>query len=55
MLPLLLGRAYDRARRSAGGEMELDECEWEEKSPSSWEFDQLMSDFWPEPASGLEP
>jgi hypothetical protein len=56
-LPLLLGRAYERARRSAGAEMEFDEREWEKKSPLScpWDFDQLMSDFWPEPASGLEP
>jgi hypothetical protein len=52
-LPVLLDRAYERARRSAGAEMELDEREWEEKSPSScpWDFDQLMSDFWPEPSS----
>lgn len=56
-LPLLLERAYERARRSAGAEMEFDEREWEEKSPPScpWDFDQLMSDFWPEPASRLEP
>jgi hypothetical protein len=56
-LPLLLSRAYERARRSAGAEMELDEREWEKKSPSScpWDVDQLMSDFWPEPASGHEP
>jgi len=50
-LPLILERYYDRARRSAGAEMELDEREGEKKSPPSylWDFDQLMSDFWPEP------
>jgi len=52
-LPLLIERGYERARRSAGVEMELDEREWEKRSPQScpWDFDQLMSDFWPGPAA----
>lgn len=56
-MPTLMRRAYDNARRSAGAELELGEREWEEKSPQScpWDFDQLMSDFWLEPASDLEP
>jgi len=56
-IPSLVSRAYDNARRSAGAEMELDEREWEEKSPPSrpWDFEQLMADFWPEPASDVEP
>jgi hypothetical protein len=50
-LPVLLDRAYERARRSAGAEMELDELEWENIAPQvcPWNIDQLMSDFWPEP------
>ena len=28
-IPILLGRAYENARRSAGAKMEFDECEWE--------------------------
>jgi hypothetical protein len=56
-IPILLGRSYDNARRSAGAEMEFDEREWEKESLPScpWDFDQLMSDFWPEPTSGLNP
>jgi Domain of unknown function DUF29 len=52
-LPLLLDRAYERARRSAGAEMDFDEWEWDRHAPPScpWHFDQLMSDFWPEPAA----
>jgi len=52
-LPLLIERAYERARRSAGVEMEFDGREWEKRSPRScpWDFDQLMGDFWPEPAA----
>ena len=52
-IPTLLNRAYDNARRSAGAEMEMDERDWEKKGPRScpWKFDQLMRDFWPEPAS----
>ena len=54
-IPSLVSRAYDNARRSAGAEMELDEREWEEKSPPSCpgDFEQLMADF--EPASDVEP
>jgi hypothetical protein len=56
-MPTLMSRAYDNARRSAGAEMELEEREWERQAPRScpWDFDQLMSDFWPEPANDLEP
>ena len=49
-IPTLLNRAYDNARHAAGAEMELDEREWQQTSSPScpWDFEQLMSDFWPE-------
>jgi Domain of unknown function DUF29 len=55
-LPVLIERAYERARRSAGAEMELDERSWEETSPATcpWDFEQLMSDFWPEQEDAVE-
>jgi hypothetical protein len=55
-LPTLVARAYAKARRSAGAEMEIDEREWDEKSPSScpWSVAQLLSDFWPDPVNGLQ-
>ncbi len=55
-LPTLIARAYEKARRSAGVEMKLDQRVWDEKSPSScpWSVAQLLSDFWPDPVNGLE-
>jgi hypothetical protein len=55
-LPVLLKRAYERARRSAGVEMEMDEQPWEQKAPAScpWDFDTVMGDFWPEPPDGRD-
>src|SRR5579864_1332050 len=55
-LPTLVARAYAKARRSAGAEMEIDEREWDEKSPSScpWSVTQLLNDFWPAPVNGLQ-
>ena len=55
-LPTLVARAYANARRSAGAEMKIEEREWDQKSPSSrpWDVDKLLSDFWPDPANGLE-
>ncbi|MGH7812741.1 MAG: DUF29 domain-containing protein [Candidatus Binataceae bacterium] len=53
-LPELLSRAYEKARRSAGAEMKLDERQWNAKLPAAcpWEFDLLMrEDFWPGPAN----
>jgi len=53
-LPVLIERAYEKARRSAGAEMNFDEREWDGKSPSAcpWTFDTFMGDFWPdEPAA----
>jgi hypothetical protein len=47
----LLARAYEKARRSAGAEMELEERDWDNAAPRAcpWNFDLLLSDFWPEP------
>jgi hypothetical protein len=47
----LLARAYEKARRSAGAEMELGERDWDNAAPRAcpWNFDLLLSDFWPEP------
>jgi Domain of unknown function DUF29 len=55
-LPTLIARAYEKSRRSAGAEMEVEEREWDEKSPSScpWSVAQILSDFWPDPVNGLE-
>ncbi len=55
-LPTLVGRAYEKTRRSAGVEMEVEEREWEEKSPPScpWSVAQLRSDFWPDQVNGLD-
>src|SRR5712692_5035605 len=55
-LPTLIARAYEKARRSAGVEIKLDQRVWDEKSPSScpWSVAQLLSDFWPDPVNGLE-
>jgi hypothetical protein len=55
-LPTLIARAYEKARRSAGVEMKLDQRVWDEKSPSScpWSVAQLLSDFWPDPVNGLQ-
>ena len=55
-LPTLVGRAYAKARRSAGAEMEVEERAWDEKSPPlcPWSVTQLLSDFWPAPINGLE-
>jgi hypothetical protein len=55
-LPVHLRRVYEGARRSAGPEMELDERVGEEVSPATcpWDFDQLISDFWPEPEGAAE-
>src|SRR5216684_620253 len=55
-LPTLIARAYEKARRSVGAEMEVEEREWDEKSPPScpWDVDKILSDFWPDPVNGLE-
>jgi uncharacterized protein DUF29 len=55
-LPTLVGRAYAKARRSAGAEMKIEEREWDEKSPSAcpWDVDKILSDFWPDPVNGLQ-
>jgi hypothetical protein len=49
-LPLLVTRAYEKARRSAGAEMELDEREWSKRAPTTcpWNLELLLNDFWPE-------
>ena len=46
-LPTLVGRAYEKARRSAGAEMEVEEREWDQKSPPScrWDVDKILSNF----------
>ena len=50
----LLTRAYEKARRSAGVEMELEERDWDKAAPRAcpWNFDLLLSDFWPDPVDG---
>ena len=46
----LIARAYEKARHTAGAEMDLDEREWKEESPGNcpWTTDLILSDFWPE-------
>jgi hypothetical protein len=55
-LPTLVARAYAKARRSAGAEMEVEEREWDEKSSPScpWDVAKILSDSWPDPVNGLE-
>ncbi|HXD89627.1 MAG TPA: DUF29 family protein, partial [Candidatus Binataceae bacterium] len=50
-LPLLTARAYEKARRTAGAEMDLDHREWEKKSPRAcpWKSDFLLGNLWPDP------
>ena len=49
-LPPLTARAYEKARRTVGAEMDLDHREWEKKSPRAcpWQSDFLLRDFWPD-------
>jgi hypothetical protein len=56
-VPTLIGRTYGKARRTAGAEMEFDERAWDKRSASScpWNFEQLVSDFWPDAPDGIGP
>lgn len=49
-LPALMERAYEKGRRSVGAEMNLNEREWEKKSPSACPctFETIMGDFRPD-------